>query len=273
MHAICCPQEDRQRAKELAVEAKLRLKTEAAQEKQRQKAEAEQEKRRQADQANIIKTIKLKFVTGGGSSSSRNLAASGPSSSSLGAPSPLPLPPPSAKMQMAPSNMFFASTGPSSGSVLKKKAPGLGAHKVKQGGFGVVKRMGPGRPPGSGRGVGRPPGGSGRGMGSALSRYDAPMDLLPMTWEPTATQASGGPSGGPADLASLKKILDKIQVKDPHNIFLHPVSDAVVSRSLRGLITVLAIVLPSTRLLLHRHNTSLHGSAGVVLPFVLSYPP
>ena len=198
----------------------MRQKTEAAQEKQRQKVEADQEKRRQADQANIIKTIKLKIVTGG---SSRNLSGFGTSSSSLISPSPMP--PPSTKIQMAPSNMFFASTGPSSGLVLKKKAPGLGAHKVNnQGGYGVVKKMGPGRPPGAGRGVGRPPG-PGRGLGGAPITYDAPMDM-PMAWE----QAPSGVASGPADFASLKKILDKIQVKDPHNIFLHPVSDAVVSQ-------------------------------------------
>jgi hypothetical protein len=189
-------QDERQRAKVEAAEAKLRQKAELAQEKLRQKSEADQEKKRAADQANIIKTIKLKIVSGGGGV--QRSAASSTLSPSPGAMMP---PPPPPTRQMAPSSMFLSSTGPSAGQ--RKEGKSLSFKpKIK--------------------------------LSSSLVHRS--NNLAQRTGTQHAGQSSvrhhtGAP--GPADRASLEKILNKIQAKDLRKIFYYPVTEAVV-RMLTG---------------------------------------
>ncbi len=192
-------QEERERARQGVAEAKKREREQMAQEKLRLKAEAEQERKRAADQANIIKTIKLKFVSGG-----RPSSASGPSSSGLMPPPPPPPPalPEMPSLQFAPSSMFLDATGPSRPKKLKKSGQAAAGSKLKP----KIKVGSPGAMASLAA-----PGGGGS--------YDAgaPPPLMPM---PMAEDA-------PADQASLMRILDKIQGKDKNKIFYYPVTEAV----------------------------------------------
>ncbi|GAX74098.1 hypothetical protein CEUSTIGMA_g1547.t1 [Chlamydomonas eustigma] len=183
--------DERQRAKAEAAEVKLRQKAELAQEKLRQKTEADQEKKRAADQANIIKTIKLKIVSG--SSGVQRSSASLTSAPSLGAMMP---PPPPPTRQMAPSSMFLSSTGPSSGAQRKEGKHLSLKPKIK--------------------------------LSSSMAHR--PSNLAQRTGSQHVGQSSvrrhnGAP--GLADRASLEKILNKIQAKDLRKIFYYPVTEAV----------------------------------------------
>jgi hypothetical protein len=214
-------QEERERAKQDAVEAKQRQKVEQAQEKLRQKTEAEQEKKRAADQASIIKTIKLKIVSGG---AGRTLAGAGrPSSGGAngsGLMPPPPPPPPSVVLQMAPSSMFLSSTGPS-GQQQRKGPPSGSSGKIL-----LKPKIKIGGSSSSGLKLQRPPGSLPRPVGAPSGRSIV--------------------ATGPADRASLEKILNKIQCKDLRKIFLSPVTEAVVSAFLLLSHHVLLSYFPKT---------------------------
>ena len=121
----------------------------------------------------------------------------------------MPPPPPSAALNMAPSNLFLASTGPGGAAPKRKSLSSLGGQQMKPkiklgGGHGSIKLH---RPPGSGGAAGsRPP---------------------PVPWG--AGAAARPQASGPVDYATLEKILNKIQCKDLRKIFMHPVTDLVVS--------------------------------------------
>ena len=233
-------QEERQKAKEDALELKQRQKMEAAEEKQRLKKEAEQERKLQADTANIVKNalkIKIKIggggTGGGGGGGAGGISASGPTTSDHSNYYAAPLRPAPAALNMGTSNMFFSSTDPSGSTAPKKKKAPLG---------GALGHRPPGR-----FGDHRPSlkpkikigGASGTLRASKPSpALDAPLGVAPplapeldMVSLPDPSQWAAEPlvaAGGPVPKVALEKMLNRIQAKDVKKIFLHPVTDAIV---------------------------------------------